>query len=57
MKTLSMRAQDVVRSWFVVDAHNKVLGRLASGIAMRLKGKHTTAIHPPRRYRRFCGGY
>ncbi|MDA1077233.1 MAG: 50S ribosomal protein L13 [Proteobacteria bacterium] len=46
MKTISMRAQDVQRSWFVVDAQDKVLGRLASEIAHRLRGKHKPEYTP-----------
>ncbi len=40
MKTYSVSSKDVTRDWFVVDASNKILGRLASDIATRLKGKH-----------------
>ena len=46
MKTYSARAQDVVHDWYVVDATDKVLGRLASQIALRLRGKHK-AIYTP----------
>ena len=46
MKTLSMRAQDVRRAWYVVDAENKTLGRLASAIAVRLRGKHKPEYTP-----------
>ena len=46
MKTVSMRAQDVQRSWFVVDAENRTLGRLASAIAHRLRGKHKPEYTP-----------
>ncbi|MEO8849461.1 MAG: 50S ribosomal protein L13, partial [Casimicrobiaceae bacterium] len=35
MKTFSARAQDVVHDWYIVDATDKVLGRLASQIALR----------------------
>ena len=46
MKTFSAKAEDVVHGWFVVDAQNKVLGRLASQIAMRLRGTHTPEYTP-----------
>ncbi len=46
MKTLSMRAQDVQRSWYVVDAENRTLGRLATAIAHRLRGKHKPEYTP-----------
>lgn len=40
MKTYSAKPSDVKRDWYVVDASDKVLGRLASEIAHRLRGKH-----------------
>jgi large subunit ribosomal protein L13 len=40
MKTYSAKPSDVQRDWYVVDASDKVLGRLAAGIAHRLRGKH-----------------
>ena len=40
MKTYHTPVQEIERNWFVVDAENKVLGRLASEIAIRLRGKH-----------------
>jgi large subunit ribosomal protein L13 len=40
MKTFSAKPADVVHDWFVVDASDKVLGRLAVEIARRLRGKH-----------------
>jgi large subunit ribosomal protein L13 len=46
MKTLSIRPQDVRRSWLVVDAENKTLGRLATEIAVRLRGKHKPEYTP-----------
>ena len=46
MKTFSAKPQDITREWFVVDATDKVLGRLASQIALRLRGKHK-AIYTP----------
>jgi large subunit ribosomal protein L13 len=46
MKTYTAKADQVVHGWFVVDAQNKVLGRLASQIAMRLRGKHRPEYTP-----------
>ena len=46
MKTFSAKAEQVVHGWYVVDAQNKVLGRLASQIAMRLRGKHKPEYTP-----------
>ena len=40
MKTVSAKAHEVKRDWFIVDAEGKTLGRLASQIAIRLRGKH-----------------
>jgi large subunit ribosomal protein L13 len=46
MKTYSAKASDVVQDWFVVDAEDKTLGRLASEIAHRLRGKHKAEYTP-----------
>ena len=46
MKTYSARPRDVTRAWFVVDASDKVLGRLATEIAARLRGKHKPIYTP-----------
>ncbi len=46
MKTFSANKETVLRRWFVVDAENKVLGRLASSIAHRLRGKHKPEYTP-----------
>ena len=46
MKTFSARPQDVRREWLLVDAQNKVLGRLAAEIARRLRGKHKPEYTP-----------
>lgn len=40
MKTYSARPADVKQDWFVIDADGCVLGRLATVVAMRLRGKH-----------------
>jgi len=42
MKTYSIKASDIKRQWHVVDASDKVLGRLATQIASLLMGKHKT---------------
>lgn len=46
MRTFSARPEDIKHGWFVVDATDKVLGRLAAEIARRLRGKHK-AIYTP----------
>lgn len=46
MKTFSAKASETKQDWYVVDASDKVLGRLASEIALRLRGKHK-AIYTP----------
>ena len=46
MKTYSAKAEEVNREWFVVDASEKTLGRLASEIAHRLRGKHKPEYTP-----------
>jgi len=46
MKTVSTRPQDVDRNWFVVDAEDKTLGRLATEVALRLRGKHKPEYTP-----------
>ncbi|OOO03713.1 MAG: 50S ribosomal protein L13 [Chromatiales bacterium USCg_Taylor] len=46
MKTFSATPVDIERNWYVVDAQGKVLGRLASEIAKRLRGKHKPIYTP-----------
>ncbi|OGV46032.1 MAG: 50S ribosomal protein L13 [Legionellales bacterium RIFCSPHIGHO2_12_FULL_42_9] len=46
MKTFSAKAHEVKHDWFVVDASDKVLGRLASRVALRLRGKHKAEYTP-----------
>ncbi len=46
MKTYSAKAGEVNHDWFVVDAADKTLGRLASEIAHRLRGKHKPEYTP-----------
>ena len=46
MKTFSANPQTVRRDWFVVDASGKTLGRLATEVARRLRGKHKPEYTP-----------
>jgi large subunit ribosomal protein L13 len=46
MKTFSANAATVERTWYVIDAKSQVLGRLASEIARRLRGKHKPQYTP-----------
>ncbi len=46
MKTFNTKPADIKREWYVVDAEGKNLGRLASGIAKILKGKHKVIYTP-----------
>ena len=46
MKTYSAKADDIHHDWFVVDAENLTLGRLATEIAHRLRGKHKPEYTP-----------
>jgi large subunit ribosomal protein L13 len=46
MKTFSAKPAEVVHEWFVIDATDKILGRVASEVAHRLRGKHK-AIYTP----------
>ncbi len=46
MKTFSAKPQEVQREWFVIDATDKVLGRVASEVAHRLRGKHKPEFTP-----------
>jgi large subunit ribosomal protein L13 len=46
MKTYVTKADDVERSWFIVDAEGQTLGRLASKIATVLRGKHKPTFSP-----------
>lgn len=46
MKTFSAKPESVRRDWYVVDADGKTLGRLASEIAHRLRGKHKPEYTP-----------
>jgi len=46
MKTYSAKPHEVKRGWYIVDASGKTLGRLASEIARRLRGKHKVEFTP-----------
>ncbi len=46
MKTFAAKAETVKRDWYLVDATDKTLGRLASEVARRLRGKHKPEFTP-----------
>ena len=46
MKTFSAKPAEVKHEWFVIDATDKVLGRVASEVALRLRGKHKAIFTP-----------
>ena len=46
MKTESIKSNDIVRDWYIVDAKDKTLGRLASSIAQILRGKNKVNFSP-----------
>lgn len=46
MKTFSPKNEDIERKWYLVDAKNEVLGRLASHVARILRGKHKPIFAP-----------
>ncbi|MDC1481964.1 50S ribosomal protein L13 [Ascidiaceihabitans sp.] len=46
MKTFSATPADIEKKWIIIDAEGIVLGRLASIIAMRLRGKHKATFTP-----------
>jgi large subunit ribosomal protein L13 len=46
MKTHAVKADEIRRDWFVFDAEDKVLGRVASQVATILKGKHKPIYSP-----------
>jgi large subunit ribosomal protein L13 len=46
MKTFVAKEQEVNKKWYLVDAKDKVVGRLASQIALRLRGKHKPIFTP-----------
>ena len=46
MKTYSTKASDIVREWRVIDASGEILGRLATKVAILLRGKHKPLFAP-----------
>ena len=46
MATLSFSSKDIDKTWWVVDANGKTLGRMATEIALRLRGKHKPEYTP-----------
>lgn len=46
MKTFSLKADEIDRKWYIVDAQNQILGRFASEIANRLRGKYKPEFSP-----------
>lgn len=46
MSTFSAKPEEVVHDWYVVDANGRILGRLATEIARRLRGKHKPEFTP-----------
>ncbi len=46
MKTYTVSASEIEREWWVVDAEDRVLGRLASEVARILRGKHKPTYSP-----------
>ncbi|MGL4827112.1 MAG: 50S ribosomal protein L13 [Vibrionaceae bacterium] len=46
MKTFVAKPESVKRDWYIVDAENKTLGRIATEIASRLRGKHKAEYTP-----------
>ena len=46
MKTFSAKPSNITHDWYVVDASGKTLGRLASAVAHRLRGKHKAIFTP-----------
>ena len=46
MKTISVKPEAVKRDWYVIDAEGETLGRMATEIAVRLRGKHKPEYTP-----------
>ena len=46
MTTFSAKPEEIKRDWYLVDAKDKTLGRLASKLAIRLRGKHKPEFTP-----------
>jgi large subunit ribosomal protein L13 len=52
MKTFSATPRDITKRWYVVDAEDMVLGRLASEVAKIIRGKHKPIFTPHHHQRR-----
>ncbi|GAH40909.1 unnamed protein product, partial [marine sediment metagenome] len=46
MKTFVAKEHEIEKKWYLIDARDKILGRLASEIAIRLRGKHKPIFTP-----------
>ncbi len=46
MKTFSAKPLEITRAWYLVDASDRVLGRIATEVALRLRGKHKPIFTP-----------
>ena len=46
METTSIRAEEITRDWYLIDADNQTLGRLGSGVAQILRGKNKPYFTP-----------
>lgn len=46
MKTYSMKNKDIKREWYIIDASNKILGRISTSIASILRGKNKPEFTP-----------
>jgi large subunit ribosomal protein L13 len=46
MKTYTLTPKEINKKWYIIDASDLVLGRLASQVALRLRGKHKAAYTP-----------
>lgn len=46
MKTFSAKPLEITRAWYLVDASDRVLGRVATEVALRLRGKHKPIFTP-----------
>lgn len=46
MKTFVAKKEEIIKKWYLLDAESKILGRLASQIAIRLRGKHKPIFTP-----------
>ncbi|MGC9975886.1 MAG: 50S ribosomal protein L13 [Syntrophales bacterium] len=46
MKTYNAKKEDITRNWYVIDAEGQILGRIASEVARRLRGKHKPVYTP-----------